>query len=330
MEIQLLFQAASLNDSTIVHSKELFYRLRALCIYNYCTMKLYNPCFLATLVLITFFYYSSSHAQSFQPYLSPEDSIILYRGVNNENLFDHTVKPKQTLYSMSKYYRCPLSTIYFYNPTLASSSLEVGQKVTVPIPNRAIKRYKNHQIDEEKHALVYYKVSPKETLYNIAKVRFGMPVDTIRKRNYLTTNQLSVGTMLHIGWMCIDSIPAPTVPAIDGIDSPLFRANVELFQSYLTEKTGKKEISENGLAVVAKTTSNTNLLVAYHDKVPVNSIIRITNPMKKRVVYARVIGEIPPSLYQKNVAPTVAVSSTIAQMLSMIDGRFYAYVKFLK
>jgi LysM repeat protein len=289
-------------------------------------MKHYNSCwFIFGFMLICL----CSQAQAVTHYLSPKDSVILYRGGNGENVFDHVIKPKQTLYSLSKYYQCALSILQYYNPEL-EAAVKTGQKVTVPIPNRAIKRVKPSAADMHKHAILFYKVSAKETLYSIAKGRFKMSVEEVQKRNNLTSSNLNEGTLLHIGWIQIDTFPAPKLNQNDTINSPLLRANVEFFHEYQKAKVSKQELETKGLSLIAKTTSNPNALIVYFDDAPINSIIRISNPMQKRVVYAKVIGKIPTSLYRKNIPPNLAVSKTVATMLGVIDEQFYGHIKYLK
>ena len=69
-------------------------------------------------------------------------------------------------------------------------------------------------------------------------------------------------------------------------------------------------------------------LYALHRYAPVNSVIAVTNPMKKRTVYVKVIGRMPDTVYSDNII--VVVSSTAASMLGAKDAKFYVQVRYAK
>ena len=83
-------------------------------------------------------------------YLSIQDTIFLDFSVYQEKTFHHYIAPKQTLYSLAKFYGMSVEELYFYNPTLRDSAIAIGQQIKIPIPNKSIIRYKTEDFDSQK------------------------------------------------------------------------------------------------------------------------------------------------------------------------------------
>ena len=140
-------------------------------------------------------------------YLLPQDTIFLSIGDYKEKIFVHTVEKNQTLYSLSRFYGLHTEELYHYNRHLRDKTFSPGQKVRIPIPNRAILRYKIPDFKADQFAPIFYVVKKGDTFFSISTKLFKMPMDTIALRNNLTSNVLSIGQQLFIGWMSINGIP---------------------------------------------------------------------------------------------------------------------------
>ncbi len=251
-------------------------------------------------------------------YLTLKDTIFLELSSFGEKIFEHKVEYKQTLFSLARFYGLSLEEVFAYNPELRANALSIEQMVKIPIPNRAIKRYKGKKWDALTHIPICYKVKPGNTLYRIAKVHFKMPVDTIMQRNQLLSTNISPGDVLHIGWMSIEGIPGNYHT---NRGSPQMKKSRYLGRRYAKVLPSKREHNEQGVAYWQKDGKQKTDLYALHRKAPLNSIIAVTNPMKKRTVYAKVIGRIPENVYGSNVV--VVISSRTAQLLGARDARFF-------
>lgn len=256
-------------------------------------------------------------------YLLPEDTILLRTGILSEKFFKHTLAPGQTLFSLSKFYGLTLEELYFYNPTL-KGNYKVGSIVQVPIPNRAINRYKGKYFEESQYVPVCYKVQKGDNLYHISKRVFRLPVETVMQKNQLQNNTLQVGQMLQVGWMSIYGIP-DSLRLFKG--HPLWKKSFTLKRKYYYQKQYKKERKKQGPALWNKTGKDKATLVVMHRNAPKGSVIGITNPMNNRTVYAKVIEKIPYS-YPADIE--AIVSPTIAKMLGILDEKFYCEVRYLK
>ncbi|WP_010134980.1 LysM peptidoglycan-binding domain-containing protein [Ochrovirga pacifica] len=105
----------------------------------------------------------------------------------------HEVKPKETLYSLSKQYGISMSNLIQLNPVLAKDGLKIGQVLKVP------KKQEVHQ-PEVKRVVVkkQHLVQPKETLYGISKM-YSVSIDAIKNNNpTIEIEGLKIGTTLII------------------------------------------------------------------------------------------------------------------------------------
>lgn len=258
-------------------------------------------------------------------YLTSKDTIFITIGNYQEKIFEHRVAPKQTLYSLAKFYGLSLSEIYYYNPELEDSEIAVNQPIKIPIPNRAIKRYKDKDFLANKHVPVCYVVKPGDTMYGISKRVFEMPIDTILARNNLKSFTLSPGQVLKMGWMHIGGIPE-SYRKFRG--HPAWKNNQSYRDRYLHERQIKQEYLERGIAHWQKESKIDSDFLALHRLAPINSIIAINNPMNNRTLYVKVIGRIPDAVYADNVI--VVISPKAATLLGARDANFFVKMRYLK
>ncbi len=258
-------------------------------------------------------------------YLTPQDTVFLELNEFQEKIFVHRIEYKQTLYSLAKFYGIQMAELISYNPTLIDTKLDFGVPVIIPIPNRAIVRYKKPGFLKHKYAPVHYIVQPGDNLFSVSKRMFKMPVDTIMARNRLTSNILKPGQTLQIGWMSIDGIP-DSYRKFRG--SPQHKANQALKRIYYQDKTVKKEYTEEGVAFWQKGTKGDSDFYALHRYAPKGSVIAVTNPMTKKTVYAKVIAKLPADVYGKNTI--IVVSPKVAKEIGAKDARFRVKLKYVK
>ncbi len=258
-------------------------------------------------------------------YLTPKDTVFLNIGPAGEKMVEHRMQPKQTLYSLAKFYGISVEELYWSNPGLKEHAVGVGQTVQVPIPNMAIKRYKEKGFNAKEHAPVYYKVRKGDTMYRISKVHFRMPADTLKRRNGLSSDVLKEGQPLLIGWMSIHGVPEEWRNAAG---SALDRGSAALGKLFKQEASSKKEINEQGKAFWQKNSREDSNLYALHRSAALNSVIQVSNPMNGAVVFVKVIGRIPDTVYEKEVI--VVLSPMAAKHLGAQDTRFFARVKYFQ
>lgn len=119
--------------------------------------------------------------------------------VNTDRFEIHTIKPNETLYSISRKYNVDVQDISNANPGLAISDLDVGQKLKIPVylsmpdeenvPDNNV--YKGTPFS-------YYTVKPKETVFRISK-NFGISQNELIQMNpEIRAEGLKAGAKIRI------------------------------------------------------------------------------------------------------------------------------------
>jgi hypothetical protein len=90
----------------------------------------------------------------------------------------------------------------------------------------------------------------------------------------------------------------------------------------------RKMITQSGVARWVKTESTNGDLYCLHPTAPVNSVVEITNPMTHRKIYAKVLSNMPAKLYGDDI--NVVVSPGVANLLGVIDSRFYVKLRYVE
>lgn len=258
-------------------------------------------------------------------YLSIYDTIYLHSDYSGEKYHVHTMQPDQTLYSLAKFYGLHVEDLYYHNIGLRERNYEIGSPIKIPIPNRAIVRYRDTDFNPQKFIPVYYVVKRGDTMFRISKVLFRMEVDEMLARNGLETANISPGQILHVGWMSIEGIPESFR---QGGGGPLARRNLAMKSIYRYQLNGRKPIPSQGVAYWKKDSPDDGDFYALHDKAPINSVISISNPMTRRTLYAKVIGRLPNTDLGPNVK--VVISPLSAKFLGAKDPRFFVKINYMR
>lgn len=256
-------------------------------------------------------------------YLSYYDTIFLTIDYTGEKLIEHRIDYGQTLYSLARFYGLSVEELYFYNPGLNENGISVDDLIRIPIPNRAIIRYKHPNFLDDWHVPIYYVVKKGDTLFRIAKVYFQMPVEDVMYRNGLINTNLSTGQLLHLGWMSIEGIPDSLRSSKVGINGERNNSLRKVFR-----RDSKNLKSDSGVAFWQKESKKSSGLYVLHRSAKLNSIIEVENPMNRRTVYAKVVGRIPPTIYDDDVR--IVLSPYAAKLLRARDPRFFVKIRYRK
>ena len=255
-------------------------------------------------------------------YLKHTDTVYLEMNRFEEKLFAHRLAPGQTLGKLAQFYGMPVEDIFFYNPDLSLDDLVEGTPVRVPIPNRAIHRYRPRDYSRWRYVPICYLPRRQDNLYRISKDYFKMPMDTLLRRNALTNaGQLPVGRPLLVGWMRTSGIPRTREES----SNPIIRKSNQLKRRFSAERYDRTIRTERGASTWTRNGRGGNDLVVLHRKAALNSVIRIHHPMFNRTLYATVIGRIPPST---DPEIHVMVSPYLAKALGVRDLRFFTIVDY--
>lgn len=253
--------------------------------------------------------------------LAAADTLLLT--VDGERkIVHHYVKPKQTLFSVARFYGLSLQELYELHPNFQTEPvLKAGALIAIPVPNRAIRRYKGKNFDPATFIPICYVVQSGDNLFQICKRYFSMPVDTIMKRNRLKTANIQPGQLIHMGWMSADGIPAEWRAGLAPTSIGTHKAR------YAEEKKTHKEVESQGVCSWQRDSNEKGDLYALHREAAIGTVMGVTNPMSRKTVYAKVIGRIPAG-YESNVE--VVLSPAAARQIGARDPRFFVKVRFLK
>ncbi|MEI6411409.1 MAG: LysM peptidoglycan-binding domain-containing protein [Bacteroidota bacterium] len=253
--------------------------------------------------------------------LTQKDSLMLTVSDGKKFVF-HPVKPKQTLFSIAKYYSLSLEELYDNNPIYRTDpTLRVGTRIKIPVPNKAIMRYKTKKFVAAKTTPIYYVVQEGDNLYQICKRNFDMPVDTIVKRNKMKSKNIKPFQLIHVGWMGTEGVLPEWRPEKTPTESNTLKTR------YDQEKPKHKEVDAQGVCFWQKDSKEKGDLYALHREAAIGTIIAITNPIYRRTVFAKVIGRIPDG-YERNIE--IILSPEAARKIGAKDPRFFVKLKYLK
>ena len=255
-------------------------------------------------------------------YLTENDTILIEKNKYGEKIYTHTIKPGQTLWSLARFYGLKPEELKRFNTLYDDKIFNPGEKIRVPIPNKAIIRFENPNLNKTELLPVCYVVKKGDTMFGIAQRDYKMPIDTLIKRNNLEGKPLQPGQILHTGWM-----------SKNGIADSL--QNHKAYKTFDKESRAAVEFekkraryNERGPVVWMneKGKGRKKMAAVLHNKARVGKVIELFNPNNNRTVYAKVIGRIPAGAYDPS---TIAVlTQYTAKLLGAKDKKFFVEIKY--
>ncbi|PWD99979.1 PBP1 and LysM peptidoglycan-binding domain-containing protein [Marinilabilia rubra] len=115
----------------------------------------------------------------------------------------YTVKPGNTLYSLSRRFNVSVGEIVKYNPALRNGVLKIGSVVRIPQEEEMARASLSEPTSDKMGMIqgeefIYHEIKPGQTLYSIGK-RYQTEVSEIRKLNpEISISELKPGYMLRI------------------------------------------------------------------------------------------------------------------------------------
>lgn len=262
--------------------------------------------------------------------LTPQDTLMMAVSPDGEQTITHTIEKGHTLYALGKYYGVSQEILYYHNPIVKTAPLSMGQQLKIPIPTRAIKRLRDSTFAERLNVPLCYRVQQGETVYRIARTYFNTTPQLFSVHNpHIKNHAISPGDTVLIGWISVYGL-TDVKPKYTGEFAPAMEASDRLGERYLAQSVTRTEHDENGIAFwqYKTDTSIGAKLYCSHNKAPENSIVKISNPMNNRTIFARVIGRVSTAVHGYNVK--VVVSPDVARVLGAIDPKFHVKITYLK
>jgi LysM repeat protein len=228
-------------------------------------------------------------AQKAAKLLAPSDSVFMFVHENEQKILMHPVKKGQTLYSISQFYGISVDELKAYNPWYkGDQTIEVKDKVLIPIPNKAINRYvKRDKL--KKYTPLFYVVQKGDNLYHICTRHFSMSVDEVKKRNQLKNETLELGQLLQVGWIPIAGIPKAwrTAPVADPKAKP-----DQMAKGGTTPPVKVKPLEKSMKATWVKDAKTVSGHFCLTNEAPKNSKIKVCNAKTKKEIEVTVVGKL--------------------------------------
>ncbi len=256
-------------------------------------------------------------------YLTFRDTLQV--GRESGRLFiKHTVAQGQTLYGVSRFYGLELEELLFYNGQFKDRMPGIKDTLIIPVPKKAILPFRYPDYARWKGAPLYYTVQKGETLFQISRRYFGLPLESMKQFNNLEDENIKPGTKLFVGWLSTKGIP-DSIRQFSG--HPLWIKSHKLRSQYMQDRTTGAELQEQGYGTRIFADNPDDELVVLHNGSAINSPVALKNPLNNRIVFARVIGRIPPGTYPPGTV--VVTSNAVSRMLGVKDHRFFIRLKYL-
>ncbi len=227
--------------------------------------------------------------------------------------FKYQCQPEYIASDIARKFHVRESDMLLTNPAFSQDSILSGRSVLIPFNASNLLNRKSYATD---CIAVVYNVRPKETLFKIARRYFDLKVDQLRRINDLSSNDISIGQRLIVGWFVMH-------PVTDSALSATPVVMIEPIDPFFPEEP----TAQIGVAFWKKSPNDSAHLFAMHRTARINSMIEITNPMFKNKVLVKVVGRIPPT-YKNDIA--LVVSPAVAKKLGVLDPRFRAEMRFVE
>jgi hypothetical protein len=220
----------------------------------------------------------------------------------------HILKGRETLSMLAQRYYTSLMSIESANEFDAKRKLAVGDYVFIPLTRDNYFPEKMPLDITDIHKL-YYKVGDKDNmsviinLFPASCLDHPMTKEQLRIMNDLHGFNLTPDQPLSIGW--IRMVPPDSANIARGYGYPAPPKAVRAKDSVHTYFGGLEEayntatangtnvLSEKGTAVFFEKPGKNNMYFAFHNTMPRNTVIKVTNPGNNKAVLVRVIGPIP-------------------------------------
>ncbi len=292
-----------------------------------------------TLSIILSFLTISSFALSYRDSIGVENllgkKVIIYK-----------LEPKDNYYSIGRKYGISPKIIMDFNKNMP---LNIGTIIRIPTEINFTEYTSQAQTvttNNSNQTETLHTVIKKETLYSISAL-YGMKMADLKKLNKLATNALSIGKVLKvINYKTAEQntevvkdttkeIPQQTQQEAKKDTPKVAPVITEKQPSDTTETNPAKEIPRNKYGITELEEKGTAVWIedknldatksyALHRTAPVGTIIKITNPMSGRSVFAKVVGRYTENETTKDVI--IVVTRATAEAIGVIDKRFYVNI----
>ena len=260
----------------------------------------------------------------------------------------HSIQKGQTLYRVSKIYGHDLEKILALNADIDIEDIAAGQKIRIPF-TASDARFPNTYTRMYDLQAIKYQVKKGETLYQMKRTFHNPSIQQLMLWNRMENENLKVGQLLIVGFVERNDEqllynmgrPVAAKPVVTKEGTIVSKEStgekvssnavmMDIYNKYpkgdwigmynaMKNRNAPKRFNK-GKANRMSTTLGKDKNYAMHRYAPIGTIIRVVNPMNKRVVYCKVIGKLPDT--GNNEGVVVKLSQNATKHLKAIDAEF--------
>ena len=262
----------------------------------------------------------------------------------------HSVAAKENFYSVGRLYNVPAKDIAAYNNLDMENGLNIGQTLMIPLTSSNFSQATNSG------SPVYYVVGQQEGLFRVSTKNNKVLMANLRKWNHLTSDEISPGQKLVIGFITSPEMskttnsnskmepvvmqqekqkPAETIeqqkiepekisksaPISTNTQAVVKNNSGGFFKSQFEQqsKTVTVNKDQTATASIFKTASGwqDGKYYALIDGVDPGTIVQVINPSNNKTIYAKVLGAM--SGINQNKGLDVRISNAAANVLDIGD-----------
>lgn len=251
--------------------------------------------------------------------MSQVDRVELYQHDGKFQIL-HIIEPGQTLYRISKMYHIGLDEMRINDEIPNPNILKIGDSLML-----FFNRSKFYIIPKNGTVPVYYTVKPGDNLFRISRIILGVHEELIMSLNDRKDSDIKSGEVLHLGYYDINAAATVSVPV--STPNPTYLETSTMDKIIHSEaKSEGKWVTKSGQVMWFEDTDLTDEKYALHISAKPGSEMFIMNPITNRKIKVKVIGNITPNTYPKEIQ--ALLSPGAARALGALDTRFYAKMKY--
>ena len=144
----------------------------------------------------------------FNNFLFAQQNNFEIKGKGTNVYIEHTVSPKESLYSVGRMYNVNPKELAAFNHVHLETGLKIGETIKIPL-NGINFTQTGVKAKTEVNIPVYHTVESGETLYRVGVNYDKVPVASLKKWNHIKSNDLTAGMPMIVGFLKVDKLSSP-------------------------------------------------------------------------------------------------------------------------
>ena len=144
----------------------------------------------------------------FNNFLFAQQNNFEIKGKGTDVYIEHTVSPKESLYSVGRMYNVNPKELAAFNHVHLETGLKIGETIKIPL-NKINFTQTGVKAKTEVNVPVYHTVESGETLYRLGVNYDKVPIASLKKWNHLQSDAVATGTPVIVGFLKVDKVRSP-------------------------------------------------------------------------------------------------------------------------